>query len=789
MLKCWQAFIGLALMLGLVVSAGAQPELNLAQASQEIESKLADRSGKPADVRLVIDVSGSMKRNDPANLRQPAVDLLMQLLPEGSKAGVWTFGKWVNMLVPHQVVDEQWRSLGRAKASEINSVGLYTNIGEALEKAAYDLDAPSDEYAKHIILLTDGMVDIAKQPDKNTQEWRRIVDEVLPKLKAAGYTIHTVALSDNADNNLLKKLSLQTDGIASVAHTADDLMKIFLGTFDAAAPAEQVPLAGNQFVIDSSVEEFTALIFRKNPADLTELIGPDQAVYSAASQAADASWHRADNYDLITIKQPLEGEWGLSVDMDDDSRVTVVSNLNLRVKAMANNVYIGHDQLLSLVLQEDGKTITRPEFLELMTITAKIMAGNNEEVLAEFWQNELTDGEPPLDGRYLEDLPTFEKEGVYELTVVVDGKSFVREFKHSFSVRQPFNAEVEKQFSDGELNFILKVESLSSDVRVDKTQIVASITSPSKRKMVKPLDLTKMDTWQTELMPDDEGMYFIDIRIKGSTLDGSPFESYITDVKFKFSNEGGFSEEQEPIVDPAKKEEKEEKETKKAEPEEPAKPTDEEGEAEAQEAESEPQQPVPAWLLYSAIGIGNLLLFVGGYFIVRKLLGSGSSDEDLLEQFSEESVEEATSPKEEPKPVDDEEEPPMEDLDPATADDVVEEPEPIAEQEKEQEPEPVEEPQVEQLEEPAMDMLDEPDDAEDIAEPEAYDAVDDGIDDLDEMALEEPESQDEDEDEDEDDDMVAAMLKAQGLDLADDELDDAISNLIDDLDDDEEESK
>lgn len=174
MLKCWQAFIGLVLMLGLAASAGAQPELNLAQASQEIESKLADRSGKPADVRLVIDVSGSMKRNDPANLRQPAVDLLMQLLPEGSKAGVWTFGKWVNMLVPHQVVDEQWRSLGRAKASEINSVGLYTNIGEALEKAAYDLDAASDEYAKHIILLTDGMVDIDKQPDKNTQEWRRI---------------------------------------------------------------------------------------------------------------------------------------------------------------------------------------------------------------------------------------------------------------------------------------------------------------------------------------------------------------------------------------------------------------------------------------------------------------------------------------------------------------------------------------------------------------------------------------------------------------------------------------
>jgi len=92
----------------------------------------------PPDVRLVIDVSGSMKRNDPNNLRQPAVELLVQLLPENSRAGVWTFGKWINMLVPHKPVTPQWRESAQQKSADIRSVGLYTNIGEALEKAAYD---------------------------------------------------------------------------------------------------------------------------------------------------------------------------------------------------------------------------------------------------------------------------------------------------------------------------------------------------------------------------------------------------------------------------------------------------------------------------------------------------------------------------------------------------------------------------------------------------------------------------------------------------------------------------
>ncbi|KKN16602.1 hypothetical protein LCGC14_0974140, partial [marine sediment metagenome] len=45
------------------------------------------------DIRIIVDISGSMKETDPNNLRQPAVRLLARVLPEGSTAGVWTFGQ------------------------------------------------------------------------------------------------------------------------------------------------------------------------------------------------------------------------------------------------------------------------------------------------------------------------------------------------------------------------------------------------------------------------------------------------------------------------------------------------------------------------------------------------------------------------------------------------------------------------------------------------------------------------------------------------------------------------
>ena len=62
------------------------------------------------DFRVVIDVSGSMKQTDPQNLRVPALKLINGLIPTGSRAGVWTFGRYVNMAVKWSKVDDAWRN-------------------------------------------------------------------------------------------------------------------------------------------------------------------------------------------------------------------------------------------------------------------------------------------------------------------------------------------------------------------------------------------------------------------------------------------------------------------------------------------------------------------------------------------------------------------------------------------------------------------------------------------------------------------------------------------------------
>src|SRR5690606_35766734 len=182
--------------------------------------------------------------------------------------------------------------------------------------------------------LSDGMVDISKDPAINQKEKARILDEIVPRLRAAGFRILTVALSDQADQEFLKTLALQTQGSFMVAKTADDLLKAFVDASDKVNLPEQIPLEGDSFTIDDSVKEFTALIFRKSDMKETRLKAPDGGEYSLAKGSRNLSWFADKKYDLITVYNPVPGRWQVVADLDPSNRVTVVSDLEIEMRGL-----------------------------------------------------------------------------------------------------------------------------------------------------------------------------------------------------------------------------------------------------------------------------------------------------------------------------------------------------------------------------------------------------------------------------------------------------------------------
>ncbi len=257
-----------------------------------------------ADARILIDISGSMRQNDPKNLRRPALRLLVGLLPDEARAGVWTFGQYVNMQVPLGQVDEAWRERARTGAAKIGSPGQFTNIEEVLKRAIADWEGASRVYQRHLILLTDGMVDISKSPGKNRISRQRIIDELVPKLKGYGAKVHTIALSERADHELMKILSNESGGWYEQVNDAEQLQRIFLRIFEKVGRPDTIPLTDNKFLVDSSIEELTLLIFRKDGAEPTQTIMPSGQQFGTKEAPENVVWHHDEGYDLLTIADP-----------------------------------------------------------------------------------------------------------------------------------------------------------------------------------------------------------------------------------------------------------------------------------------------------------------------------------------------------------------------------------------------------------------------------------------------------------------------------------------------------
>ena len=316
---------------------------------------------KKADVRLLIDISGSMKKNDPNNLRIPALQLVTNLLPKGSDAGVWAFGRYVNMMVPLSKVDQKWQVNATNTAKKINSRGLFTNIGSVLQKASYGWTSKSPKEKRSMVLLTDGMVDISKDPQVNAKERKRILEDILPKLRKAGVAIHTIALSENADHELLKELSKQTDGWYESVNNAEQLQKVFL----------------NQ-------------------------------IKKTARQSCD----------LVTLQKPETGQWKIDADVDPDNRVMVVSQLGLDVSEVPNNLLSGEAINYQFRLLEEGSVIENQDFLGLVDARLEQNKAGQKSKMAMFYdsanfnfkQNFFTDSfEGELQLKLLVKSPTFER--------------------------------------------------------------------------------------------------------------------------------------------------------------------------------------------------------------------------------------------------------------------------------------------------------------------------------------------------------------------------------------------
>ncbi|MGR8930207.1 MAG: VWA domain-containing protein [Gammaproteobacteria bacterium] len=436
------------------------------------------------EIQVLIDVSGSMKQNDPGNLRSDATQLLIKLLPDGTKVALWLFAEETAPLSQSDTVDDQWREQALSATKSIHSRGLYTNIENAIDIVLKNGFAGVS--SRNLILLTDGMVDISKDIMVSAESRERILAEWIPRLRQGKIKVYTIALSNQADKELLEKLALDTDGWSETAKSAEHLQRLFVKMALKAAPKDTVPIENNRFNIDSSIREFSVLLFKKAGAVPTQLLTPNRETIDKQNAPPNVSWLDTPGYDLITVKQPMSGDWQIVAEIDPDSQVMILTDLQLHLEELGS--YFGEkDELpLKLYFTEQDKLITRKDFLELVRLSISV-DGEAPTALA------TLNGQAGFFGKTLLGLPL----GKHQLKFGADGKTFQREISREIEI-VPSPILLEKEIDAENRQITLNFIPDEHIINVDTLSLMAHVVRSGHEAETYPVKV-EAGKWQLRL--------------------------------------------------------------------------------------------------------------------------------------------------------------------------------------------------------------------------------------------------------------------------------------------------
>lgn len=575
------------------------------------------------DIRIVIDVSGSMKKNDPGNLRVPALRLLTGLLPSGTQAGVWTFGRYVNMLVPYGTVNTAWRDQAMDAAERINAAGLYTDIETALDKATWNWTAAAPGARRGIILLTDGLVDVSDDPDADRQSRARITDKLLPRLQGAGALVYTIALSDDADEALLQQMAASTGGTFERADNAAELERIFFRMFEKAASPDTLPLIDNKVLVDESIQELTLLIFRKENAPATMLVTPDGVTFDQARLPPNARWHKDARYDLVTIDKPMTGTWHVNADIDPDNRVMVVSNLRVVATQLPNQIL--QDDVYDLLVRftEKNRAIMSKDFLHFLKVNVLENSDRGEPserlLLDNGRDGDITAG----DGIFSAQLDTTGKNGRRTIIIDVDGTTFKRQHRQDVEVvESPVIADIRTNEGVATLFVIPRAGIINPDT----LEAYATITDAEGVSDSRRLTRTNPGEWRLGLGEySPEASHHLTVDIEAERPNGKPISYQGKPLYFG----------QPPAAAPERPAETPSDESAVVEPAAPEAAAIDE--AEEPEETTEQIEPAPtSWVVViSLVVLLNVILGGGMFFGYRKFFGAKATSESAAEATAE----------------------------------------------------------------------------------------------------------------------------------------------------------
>lgn len=144
--------------------------------------------------------------------------------------------------------------------------------------------------------------------------------------------------------------------------------------------SNQIPLLNNRFRIDYEIDEITLVFFRKKGAPSVVLVKPDGSkVYSRTARDHQMEWHDDKTYDLIKIKQPTPGPWQAIGSILPESRIMVLTDIDLQVDPLPTDLMVGESLKVTARLTNGGKPINAKDFRDVLKLDVLLISTQKAE--------------------------------------------------------------------------------------------------------------------------------------------------------------------------------------------------------------------------------------------------------------------------------------------------------------------------------------------------------------------------------------------------------------------------
>lgn len=469
----------------------------------------ATQPAPAADVRFVVDGSAAMARPAPDNVRGGALGMLLRLLPETGRAGVWAYGEHVKEVVEYGVSDRFWQENAVIRTRNLAAAGQGSNLLEALDRASWDRRQPGAGPAQ-LILLADGRGDAVADPADNAADRQRLLTELIPQLNDADFTLHVVSLSKTLEQDFLGQLAALTGGIHASVPSPGALPEELLAMLGwLAGPADLPVSADGAFQVAPGTRSLTVLRLGASLEESVTLVAPGGDRLTRTTPRERVRWHVDDGYELVSLVRPAPGAWRFEGPADG-VHVHAYGDLQVVYQDLPATLFPGGLRSFEFALMSGTTEIRDADFLDLLEVSAQLRG---------------SDGATPLvvertpEGRFQVNLLGPREQGDYRLDTRVSGPTFTQELTLPLALRNPLSIEVHPA-DDG---FIVWATVAAPELDHDGMRLAAMVKRPPAAARLFPMERNPAGMWKLAV-PGDRGLVELTLDLRGQYLNGRSFE-------------------------------------------------------------------------------------------------------------------------------------------------------------------------------------------------------------------------------------------------------------------------